>query len=110
MGAARLCRLVFMLRPRLRRRFDCGPVLHAHDKTRGSPEVIAADLPQQDCGTVLTGFGLKQVHQIKRPYLIGDTAFYKLKKVSLLPTSHLKKTRPNSDMITLRIMPTTYEV
>ena len=65
-----------MLRPRLRRRFDCGPVLHAHEKTPSPEKVIAADLPQCGRYSALTGFkplpGFIHNYTIKHMQLLGN--------------------------------------
>ena len=70
------CRLLVMLRPRLRRHFDCGPVLHAHEKTPTPEKVIAADLPQCRRCSALTGFkplpGFIHNYTIKHMKLLGN--------------------------------------
>jgi TPR repeat protein len=71
-----LYRLLVMLRPRLRRRFDCGPVLHAHEKTPPPEKVIVADIPQCGRHSALTGFkplpGCIHNYTIKHMQLLGN--------------------------------------
>ena len=65
------------------RRFDCGPVLHAHEKTPTPEKVIAADLPQCGRYSALTGIGLNRPKQIKGPHPIEDATLAKTNGHSL---------------------------